>query len=182
MNNNVIRALAGALGRSRRTVFRFNYHGVEGSEAPCLREGTIFDYWREVEENRDYAAAVEDGLAARAVLDGVGGSAGRPAGVAGYSFGALIAALAAPRMEGMGSLILISPPFVKIDCSRLQDPECPVLILAGKKDFVFDQAALDRARPRLGRDVKTVILDEGDHFFRGLEDRVAEEVISFLES
>jgi alpha/beta superfamily hydrolase len=181
MNNNVIRALARALGEAQHLVFRFNYHGVEGSEAPALEEGSIFDYWREVEEKRDYARAMADSLAAHAVLEEAGARAGKGAYAAGYSFGSLIAALAAPRMESLEGLILISPPFMKIDLSQLVDPGCPVLILAGAKDFVFDQAALVQACARLGREVQTIILDEGDHFFRGQEANVAEKVKSFIK-
>ncbi len=145
MNNNVIRAMANGLGESGRVVFRFNYHGGEESASPPLEDESIFDYWRRVEEDRDYERTIRDGLSAYQYLREVSPRNVTGCFVAGYSFGALIATLAAPQLEGLQGLLLVSPPFGKMDPARIQAPNCPVLILAGKKDFVFDETALNTA-------------------------------------
>jgi alpha/beta superfamily hydrolase len=180
MNNNVIRSAAAALAESGRIVLRFNYHGVEGSEPPALDGESIFDYWRRVEENRDYARSILDSAGAYRFLDeapprGKGGCF-----VVGYSFGSLVAVLAASRFPGLKGMALLSPPFGKIDLTRLEVPGCPVLLMIGEKDFVHDRDALGRAESRLGEAVRVELFPDSDHFFRGEEHRPVQKIIEYL--
>ncbi len=179
MNNNVVRALAAALALSGRIVFRFNYHGVGESEAPPLDDESIFDYWRRVEEERDYTRALDDWRAAHEFLHLVAPGRNRVV-IVGYSFGALLAALGAPGYDALDGLVLISAPFGKMKTSEIEDPRCPVLVLGGEKDFVFDRSARDAAVARLGKRVTVETMSGSDHFFRGEEQIVVKKALRFL--
>ena len=134
-----------------------------------------------MEEDRDYERTIRDGLSAYQYLREVSPRNVTGCFVAGYSFGALIATLAAPQLEGLQGLLLVSPPFGKMDPARIQAPNCPVLILAGKKDFVFDETALNTASECLGDDVTLETLTDADHFFRGEEQLIVRRIINFLD-
>lgn len=180
MNNNVVRALAAALALSGRIVLRFNYHGVGESDVPPLGGESIFDYWRRVEEERDYARALDDWAVAHEFLRRAAACQGRTV-VIGYSFGALLAVLGAPGYDALDGLVLVSAPFGKIDTCQVFDPRCPILVLGGEKDFVFDRNAQNEAVARLGQRVTEETMSGSDHFFRGEEQIVAERIDRFLK-
>src|SRR6185369_2041559 len=80
---------------------RFNFRGV-GRSTGVHAEG--------VAEQLD----AEAGLAH--VTTAVG--AGRPVGLAGYSFGAVVAADVAPRHPELAGLALVAPPLARTDAGR----------------------------------------------------------------
>lgn len=180
LDNNVVRALAAGLAAAGDIVLRFNYHGVGASDAPRDLSASLIDYWRQVEETRDYARAVRDATCAFRHLLAVAPGRTQGAYLVGYSFGALVAALVAPALPDLEALVLVAPPFARIDPERLQPPGCPALVLAGEGDFVYDAAALALARVRLGAGVEVETWPDADHFFRGEEERVADRILAFL--
>jgi len=87
MDNNVVRAVAKRLAR-HSVVLRFDYRGVGESEIELDPGVSVFDYWTEIEDARDYADAVEDVESAAQALASATESLDVDFCVVGYSFGA----------------------------------------------------------------------------------------------
>jgi alpha/beta superfamily hydrolase len=146
-NPVVVRAqeVCGALGLA---TLRFNFRGVGASGG--VHGGGVAE--------QDDAAAALDTLA-KAV--GGGGLA-----IAGYSFGARIAALVAGRDGRIGGLALIAPPLAMFDFGFLHDRHVPTLVVAGTRDQYCppeDFARFISARPW----ATAATIDGADHFFFG---------------
>jgi hypothetical protein len=148
LDNKVVHTLARTLQGVGLATVRFNFRGVGSSEGAYDEGGG---------ETEDALAAVEWGRdrwpGARVWL-------------AGFSFGAFIAAQAASRVQPE-RLITVAPPVVRFDFSRIASPQCPWLIVQGDSDEVVDPQAViawaERLEPR-----PTVKLVPGvDHFFHG---------------
>lgn len=119
MDNHVVRNLCATLAASGATTLRFNFRGTGAS-------GGTFDDGRG--EGEDARAA------ARYVRERVD----RPLVLAGYSFGAIIAATTAASIAP-AALILVSPPPIAFALSY----DCPVLAVTGDRDLIAPAAALD---------------------------------------
>lgn len=142
MENHVVLALEEALAPARATL-RFNFRGVGESEG-------AFDGGK---------GETDD---ARAALDFLTGRGFGRVAVAGYSFGAWIAArLAAsdPRVEGVA---LVSPPVGMFDFPR--ELPCPVLAVSGKSDPFVPTGKLKAWVEGLPGPKSLVMLD-GDHIW-----------------
>src|SRR5512143_649679 len=69
MNNNVICAVARRLA-ARAVVLRFDYRGVGDSEISLAPDISVFDYWTDIEQIKDYREPVLDvASAARALRE-----------------------------------------------------------------------------------------------------------------
>lgn len=132
---------------------RFNFRGVGGS-AGAHDEG--------VGEQADLRAALHF-LADRL-------APGLPLGLAGYSFGAWVAARIARTAAGdrpeTGALCLIAPPLAMSGFDFLEGWEQATLLVAGSRDQYCPAADLERLAGRL-KDAECVIVDGADHFFFG---------------
>src|SRR5690606_26117792 len=98
LNNNVIRHLARRLAEEGAVTLRFDYRGVGASTLALPPGQTAFSYFAEMERSRSYEALVPDAAAAfehleQNVLRGI------PRIIAGYSFGAILAAMCAPQLQ-----------------------------------------------------------------------------------
>lgn len=150
MANNVVMAVVrGAVTRGIAAL-RFNFRGVG-------RSAGAYDGGRG--EQDDVRAALAC-AAARPEVD-----AGR-LGLAGYSFGAVMAVLAVD--ERVRALALIAPPLAAADLGdRLTAFSRPLLLLAGERDQFCPADALrqlaDRCRAEL------VVVPSVDHFWFGQE-------------
>lgn len=124
MDNHVVRALCAALAADGAATLRFNFRGTGGSEGA---------HDRGAGETRDAASALE---ALRARCSGV------PVVLAGYSFGAQVAASVAAAGDDVDALILVSPPLAYATL-----PQFPaglrVLAVAGDADPVCPVNALE---------------------------------------
>lgn len=175
MQNNVIVALARGLADAAVTL-RFDYHGIGASQIALPPGVSVFDYWQEVEESRDYAAAVRDTATAADFLSFV--APALQLTIVGYSFGAaagLCHGLADPRATRLAGL---APPLARVDFSFLAGLAKPCLLLCGGKDFVCAAPDLQALAARAGAQAR--ILPEEDHFFRGTEQAVLDIVSGFL--
>ena len=122
MHNHVVTAVCGALAESGATTLRFNFRGAGRSEG-------AFDSGHG--EANDARAAVD---ALRAL---------RPDGrllLAGYSFGAMIAAATAADVRP-DALALISPPLGMMPTLAI-DPELRTLLITGDDDRIAPPDAL----------------------------------------
>ena len=145
MDNKVVQTLARAFVQLGWRSVRFNFRGVGGSQ------GT----W---DEGR---GEVDDALAVIAAVR----AAGQPLLLAGFSFGAFVAAVAASRLaEGDKAerLVLVGASTQKQQVPPV--PEDTVLIHGETDDVVPLAATLDWARPQ---SIPVIVFPGVGHFFHG---------------
>lgn len=162
MHNKVVHTLARAARDEGVRAVRFNFRGVGGSA------GT-----------HDQGAGEVDDLLA--VVDRLARNSGRPCLLAGFSFGAWVAAAATARLTVAGraprALLLVAPPVFYPGFDALPALPLPVEVFMGDDDEVVDPAAVQEwvlstpSAPHLRRFPAT-------HFFHGqlsaLKDATAE--------
>ena len=178
LDNNVVRAVAAGLGAAGMAVLRFNYRGVDGSG---LEPGlSAYDYWERVEREKLYEPIVEDAEAAFGFLHRNLGGGGALHAV-GYSFGAVVAGLAAVRSNvHLESAVLIAPPLRRYSFAFLAGSAVPYGLVLADEDFLYgDDEVAAQAAAAPPRRVDSLA---ADHFFRGSEDEVARRVLAFLEN
>jgi len=145
MDNKVVQTLARALFQLGYSAVRFNFRGVGGSQGQ-------WDQGR---------GEIDDALAVIAALR----QPGQPLVLAGFSFGAHVAAEAAARLTGDARaerLVLVGP-----STEKQQMPAVPAdtLVIHGELDDVVPLAAtLAWARPQ---SLPIVVVPGGGHFFHG---------------
>jgi uncharacterized protein len=161
MDNAVVCELAELAGASGLGTLRFNFRGV-GRSTGLHGGGGPEEH--DVETALAYLATV---LAPPAAV-----------ALAGYSFGAAVAARVAGRHRALRGLALIAPPLISAQWA-LPELDTPVLIVAGAADGYCPRDALDAVRVRLPTAVIHVI-DGGDHFFSGTLPALAAAVRAWL--
>ena len=156
MHNHVVAAACGALAHHGATTLRFNFRGVGGSAGG-------FDHGRgEAEDARNAIAAVRE-------LAPVAGLV-----LAGYSFGALVAAGIAGTSDLVG-LVLVSPPVSAAPLANLPDG-LRALIIAGDRDELAPAGLL----ASLGAPGRRVVVVPGvDHGWWPGVDALAAEISPF---
>ena len=149
MDNKVVQTLARAFVQLGWRSVRFNFRGIGGSE------GT----WDEGRGEVDDALAVLADFRARAADPSL------PFLLAGFSFGAYVAAVAASRLPEGGKperLVLIGP-----STEKQQVPPVPAdtVVIHGETDDVVPLAAtFDWARPQ---SIPVIVFPGVGHFFHG---------------
>ena len=179
MNNNVICAVARRLA-VHAAVLRFDYRGVGDSEIDLDSDLSVFDYWTEVEEKKDYRDAVEDVESAATALQRAAESFDVELSVVGYSFGAAAGMMFAHKADNVHKMVTIAPPLGKVSFEFLSCCSKPSLHLVGKKDFLYSEERVEAFRRALGPAARVVVLESADHFFRGDEDLLTQKVDEFL--
>ena len=161
MRNPVVETVADAYARRGLASLRFNFRGVGQSE------GTYDDGRGEMDDLR----AAIDFLRERGI---------RNIDVAGYSFGAWVAARTDLEAAGADRLILISPPvdFLSFaDVDRL--PRLALTVVGDEDDF----GAADRVRELAAKwnpEARFEIIPDADHFFWGRFRELGEVVAGAL--
>lgn len=179
MDNNVIRAVAERLAR-HSVVLRFDYRGVGDSEIVLEPGVSVFDYWTEIEETRDYRDAVSDVRSAAQMLASATESLDVDFCVVGYSFGVATGMLFGHDTETVSRMVALAPPLGKISFDFLSQCTKPSLHLVGKNDFLYSDDKLGSYRQTVGPAAQVLVLEDADHFFRGDEDILAQQVDEFL--
>jgi alpha/beta superfamily hydrolase len=146
-NPVVVRAQEVCAGLGFATV-RFNFRGV-GASGGAHGGG--------MGEQEDARAALD------ALAKAVGGA---PLALAGYSFGARIAALVGCQDRRVVGLALIAPPLAMYDFSCLEGTRIPTLMVAGTGDSYCPPAELARLAERFPW-ATAVSVEGADHFFFG---------------
>lgn len=157
MDNHVVLALEEALAPAFATL-RFNFRGVGGSEG-------VFDGGK---------GETDD---ARAALDFLEGRGFRKVAVAGYSFGAWVAARLAASDPRVEAVALVSPPVSMFEFPA--ELPCPVLAVSGRSDPFVPTGKLKAWAEALPGSKKLVVLD-GDHIWLGGEEALARAVAEWL--
>ena len=164
MENNVVVALCRALAAGGLTALRFNFRGVEGSGG----------------SHGGGLAEREDARAALDFLAGLDAVDGECLGLAGYSFGALVALSASD--ERLRALAAVSPPAGGLDIASVQRG-VPTLLISGDRDEIAPAARLPEMAASLQLltpkdEVRSVA--GADHFWWGHEEALAAAVVEFF--
>lgn len=167
LDNNVLRRVAPELAAGGWAVLRFNYRGVG--------DASMLDYWHRVERDHDYGPVVGDALAARDFLAGCLDSQ-VPIDLVGYSFGVIVAVLAACRRIRIESLVGIAPPLARYDFGAVGLCGARKAFVLAADDFLYGDAEIRRLEALLAPGDRLEVLDGADHFFRGREADLARRV------
>ncbi len=159
MDNHVVVAICDGLAACGATTLRLNFRGAGGSE------GT-FD---------DGRGEVADAIAAVTQLRR--GHEDRRLVLAGYSFGATIAATAAASVAPT-AIILVSPPVAYSPLTPWPDAT-PALIIAGDRD---DIAPADAVRAMASATTDAIVVPGVDHGWWPGIDLLAGHVTEFVET
>jgi alpha/beta superfamily hydrolase len=178
MDNNVIAGLAWALASRGLAALRFNYRGAGNSDGPALAvPARLAEFWA-TSRMSDEPAFRDDLIAAVPFLrEQVG-----PARLAlvGYSFGCSLlphagAGPAAP-------LVFIAPTVGIHDLGGFASGCGPLLVVASEGDFAVPAADLQAWFDRLPQPRQLLRGKFDNHFFRGHEGWLGEQVLAFLDT
>jgi hypothetical protein len=147
LHNKVVHRVASVLHGLGAVVLRFNFRGVGKSEGLHDQgEGELED--------------------ARAALAWVRGRhPGVAAWVAGFSFGAWVAARLAASEPGVARLVLIAPPVDLYDFSAMRTARLPKVVVQGTADVVCPPQSLEREFPLWSEPRRLVEVEGASHFF-----------------
>ncbi len=174
MAQPVVFRVARACQEQGFATLRFNFRGV----------GLSTGVYSGSEEYRDVEAALWY-LRTQLTKGQVTGGAGRLA-VAGYSFGAVMAALAAGRGEvGVAALVLIALPVFWDELpsdlfSALREFRGPVLAVCGEGDYLAPPGAVASKLEELGLGFELKVIPGVGHLFEGRQQELGEVVARFL--
>ncbi|HEY3065888.1 MAG TPA: alpha/beta family hydrolase [Methylomirabilota bacterium] len=146
MDSHVVRCVADVAVASGLASLRFNFRGVGGSTG---KHGGGIPEERDVEAALVYLGTL---LAPPAAL-----------ALAGYSFGAAVAARVAARRDDLCGIALIAPPLAAAPWA-FPAPRAPLLLVAGARDPYCPTDALTVVRTHAPEAVIRVI-EDADHFF-----------------
>jgi len=175
MDNNVVMAAIAGVTKRGIAALRFNFRGVGGSTGAHDGHGG---------EHSDVAAA----MAYLLTLDEIDE---HRVGLAGYSFGAMMAMGAAPNLADVKALALVALPTTSI-VGREQEAGqesagggmerygMPKLFLAGDRDSFVAVDAVHELSQRLPHPVELHVLAGGDHFLVGHEAEIAKRIGEFF--
>lgn len=163
MQNKVVHTVARALQEAGIATLRFNFRGV-GASAGSYDSGRG--------ELLDTLAVIEFGRARwpAAALT-----------LAGFSFGAQMALLAAPRSAPM-RLVTVAPPVSRPEFGAVEQPSCPWLIVQGDADEVVDAAQVRLFAARFSPPPRLTMLPSVNHLFHGHLRELHDAVASFLNA
>jgi hypothetical protein len=149
MDNPVVIRAAEVAREAGLATLRFNFRGVGDS-------GGRHDHGER--EQHDVRASL---AALRARLPD-----GSCLGLAGYSFGAWVAARVACQSAGLAALGLIAPPLSRFDFAGLLREDLDLLLVAGTHDQYCSGVEIERLASQLPG-TRPVSIDGADHFFFG---------------
>lgn len=181
MDNNVICSVSQQLAVHSVTL-RFDYRGIGESQIRLRDRLSVFDYWSDMEQTKDYTDAVRDVSAAARTLSSAARKLDIPFSVVGYSFGVATGLLYGHEKEDVCSMIAIAPPLGKVSFEFLSDCSKPSLFLIGTGDFLYSEQKTEQLRQTLAWNTTVEILENADHFFRGDEKVLAQKVDEFIRN
>jgi alpha/beta superfamily hydrolase len=162
MSANVVFGICQALAEKNVAALRFNFRGVGKSGG---------DFGEGIAEQEDVKAALDFALANENIDK-------ERIGLAGYSFGGMVALPVALRDERVKRLVLVSPALAEGGWGELKRYTKPKLVIAGENDFVIPQEYFSKLAAEMPE--QYVIVAGADHFWGGYEAVVAEKVSRFF--
>ena len=148
MTNKVVHMLARSLQEQGLATLRFNYRGVGQSEGS-------YDEGRG--ETADALAVIAWGRERWPQA---------PLTLAGFSFGSMVALMAAPLAEPI-RLITVAPAVSNLGYAAIQQPRCPWLIIQGEADELVDYRAVIEFADHFSPPPALRLFPGVDHFFNG---------------
>ena len=164
MESPVMQALCRALDGEGIATLRFNFRGVGGS-------GGNFD--RGIGEQDDLKAAID-------TLKRWPGVKGKRIGVAGVSFGAVVALDVLTKAKEVEALAAVAPTISGVRRSRLDKFKGAKLLMVGEKDRLVPSEELSSVVTELSSSLEYAVVPGADHTWGGYEDRVAAQVAGFM--
>lgn len=146
MHNHVVVAVCRALAAAGLAALRFNFRGVGASQGA-------------------FAGGLGEQEDVRAALDKLAEVAPGPLGLAGYSFGAVVAAAVAPSDERVAALALLSPPPLNLPREALGRWPRPKLLAVGDSDTIAPLERLQEVADGLSEPRELLTFSGADHFW-----------------
>ena len=160
MDNGVLLAVCAALGEKTIATLRFNFRGV-GSSGGSYDEGRG--------EQDDVTAAL-DYLVTLQEIDS------RKIGLAGYSFGGMVADAVAMKDNRVKQLTLISPVLNRNAWARLKEYTLPKLVIIGEDDTTIVFRPFQKY---FGAPGQYQVIAGADHFWSGYEEQISNKIACF---
>ena len=164
MWNSVVTAIWEELPRQSIAAFRFNFRGVGNSEG-SFGEG--------IAEREDVRAALDFVLSSPGIDS-------KKIGLAGYSFGAMMALPVARRDERVSLLALVSAPLSDSNWEQLKKYGKPRLYLVGDADQMVPLERFQQQIKNIPGPEQYQIISGADHSLSGYEAEVARRVSRFF--
>ncbi|HEX7079951.1 MAG TPA: alpha/beta family hydrolase [Gammaproteobacteria bacterium] len=162
MQNKVVYTLARTFTRLGIEAVRFNFRGV-GESAGRYAEG--------VGERDDAIAAAEWALRR---------APGAPLHLAGFSFGAAVAAQISTQLRP-ASLVTVGLPVARLS-GEFTPPDCPWLIAHGERDELIPLSEVLAWRDARAPESRLAVVPGATHFFHGKLNPLAQAVEAFVLS
>ena len=161
MDNNVVEGLVRGLSEAGVATLRFNFRGVGASEG----------------ETSDTMAETADAAAAVGFLAAETGAGAVT--LCGYSFGAIVAAVAGSADPRVDRLVLVALPLTMFDPAALRECSRPKLFVHGDRDAFCGAGVLQDFVSGLPGASELRLVSGADHFFAGREDEIGREAAAF---
>lgn len=161
MHNNVVVALCHALTEKGIAAMRFNFRGVGASEGN-------FDEGKGEQDDLKFAGAT---LAARKEIDAA------RLGLAGYSFGGMVALAAAKDWEQVNCIAAVSPV---VSPGVMEGLSLPGYFICGTRDHVVSTELLCSEAAKIKPPGTVELINGVDHFWAGREGEMAGKVANFM--
>jgi alpha/beta superfamily hydrolase len=162
MSSNVVFGICQALAEKNVAALRFNFRGVGKSGG---------EYGEGIAEQEDVKAALDFALATENIDK-------ERIGLAGYSFGCMVALPVAIQDERVKKLALVSPALDEGGWEELKRYNKPKFVIAGENDFVIPRDYFLKMAAEMPEQYQVIL--KADHFWDGYEDVVAEKVSGFF--
>jgi alpha/beta superfamily hydrolase len=162
MSSNVVFGICQALAEKNVAALRFNFRGVGKSGG---------EYGEGIAEQEDVKAALDFTIANKDIDK-------ERIGLAGYSFGGMVALPVAISDERVKRLALISPALAEGGWEELERYTKPKFVIAGENDFVIPREQFLKHAEDMPEQYQ--VIKGADHFWGGYEAEVAEKVSGFF--
>lgn len=181
MQNALVTAITEALAEAGGLSLRFDYGGTGLSEGPRIDVAASMSAFWETGHAPEDPDRLEDAVAAFAFLDSL---AVHPRILVGYSFGASAAwRLACRESATLAGLALVSPTLSRHPFPTAWPPRARrLLVIHSTDDFCTAESAVGEWVRSLPAGVEYSRHVGGNHFFRGAEHRIGQEVAEFITS
>jgi alpha/beta superfamily hydrolase len=164
MHNNVVIAICQALARVFIACLRFNFRGVGRSEG---------NFSSGIGEQEDVKAALTFlSTASEVNPDRIG--------LAGYSFGTMVALPVALRSNKVRAVALVSPILSTSDWEQLKNYVNPKLLLIGSEDYFVSFPEKELRPGQFPEPKQYEVISGADHFWFGYEEEVSDKVSNFF--
>ncbi len=164
MRNNVVVAICRALAEQGMVALRFNFRGVGRSQG---------SYGDGVAEQDDIKAALSF-IAAQEQVDA------EKVGLAGYSFGAVVAAEIDDLQEHVQAVAIVCPPIRESGRQQLKQYSKPKLIVGAAGDDIAPPQELRHIVEELPEPKRLEVIAGADHFLGGHGRDVGDKVATFF--